>query len=87
VSVLLRQPHGFEGIGFALERLHVSDLAVVHSYDDRDAGDGLHVVSPDTDDASRDDDLFRADGDDSSGSRCCRFHIPRTNENHSCMPS
>ena len=30
VSVLLRQPHGFEGFRLGLKELHASDLAVVH---------------------------------------------------------
>ena len=64
MSVLLRQAHGFEGIGFALERLHVSDLGLMHSYDGRDAGDNLNVFSPDTDDPKRDDDLSSFDGDE-----------------------
>ena len=87
MSVLLRQPHGFEGFGLTLVPLYVSDLALAHRHDQHSVGDSLDIVPADADDPDRDDDLILTDSDDFFGSAVGASTIPRCSDNHSRSPS
>jgi hypothetical protein len=45
VSVLLRQPHGFEGFGVVPEELHEGDLALAHCADSGHLQVGLRAIA------------------------------------------
>src|SRR5437868_227474 len=61
---LLREPHGLEGLGFALERFQPSDLSLAHRHEGRSLGDRLDITSANADEPDRDNDLVIADRDE-----------------------